>query len=61
MTVRLDELEAALGISRRLVQKEIAAGRFPRPVKCGRVSLWPVEVLREFLAQQAAGGRRSRY
>jgi predicted DNA-binding transcriptional regulator AlpA len=58
MTLRLDELEAALGISRRLVQKEIAAGRFPRPIKIGRTSVWSVEALREHLAQQAAVGRR---
>jgi predicted DNA-binding transcriptional regulator AlpA len=56
---RLDQLAEALGSSPRLIQKEVSAGRFPRPVKIGRVSVWPVEVLREFLAQQqAAGGRR---
>ncbi|HZW31424.1 MAG TPA: hypothetical protein VFF52_11995 [Isosphaeraceae bacterium] len=60
MTLRLDELEAALGVSRRLIQKEIAAGRFPRPIKCGRTSLWLLEAIREHLAQQAAGGRRVR-
>lgn len=57
MTLRLDELEAALGVSKRLIQKEISAGQFPKPLKIGRVSVWPVEVLREFLAQQAAGRR----
>jgi hypothetical protein len=39
----------------------VSAGRFPRPVKCGCVSLWPIEVVRDhLLSQQPAGGRRSR-
>jgi predicted DNA-binding transcriptional regulator AlpA len=59
LTLRANELEASLGLSKRLIQKEVSAGRFPRPVKIGRVSVWPVEVVREFLAQ-AAVGRRSR-
>jgi predicted DNA-binding transcriptional regulator AlpA len=59
LAYRLDQLAEALGLSPRLIQKSVAAGRFPRPVKIGRVSLWPVEALREFLAQQAAS-RRSR-
>jgi predicted DNA-binding transcriptional regulator AlpA len=60
LAYRLDQLAEALGSSPRLIQKEVSAGRFPRPLKLGRVSVWPVEALREFLAQQAAGGRRSR-
>src|SRR5262249_46947865 len=59
MALRADELEASLGLSKRLIQKEVSAGRFPRPVKIGRVSVWPVEVVRQFLAQHQAAGRRS--
>jgi predicted DNA-binding transcriptional regulator AlpA len=55
--LRLDELEASLGISKRLIQKEVSAGRFPRPIKIGRTSVWPVQALREHLAQQADGRR----
>jgi predicted DNA-binding transcriptional regulator AlpA len=55
---RLDQLAEALGSSPRLIQKSVAARQFPAPVKIGRVSVWPVEALREFLAQPAAGGRR---
>jgi predicted DNA-binding transcriptional regulator AlpA len=55
--LRLDEIEATFGVSKRLIQKEISAGRFPKPLKIGRVSVWSVEALREFLAQQADGRR----
>jgi len=55
LALRLGELAQSLGISPRLLQAEVAAGRFPRPRKIGRASVWPVEALREFLSQQAAG------
>ena len=59
LAYRLDQLAEALGLSPRLIQKSVAAKQFPAPVKCGRVSLWPVEVVRDhLLSQQAAGGRR---
>ena len=60
LAYRLDQLAEALGSSPRLIQKEVSAGRFPRPIKCGRISLWPVAIVREHLAQQAATGRRSK-
>jgi predicted DNA-binding transcriptional regulator AlpA len=60
LTLRLDELEAALGVSKRLIQKEISAGRFPKPLKIGRVSVFLVEALRQFLAQQADGRKVQR-
>jgi predicted DNA-binding transcriptional regulator AlpA len=55
LAYRLDQLAAAIGLSPRLIQKEVSAGRFPRPVKIGRVSVWPVDLLREYLAQRADG------
>jgi hypothetical protein len=47
-------------VSKRLIQKEISARRFPAPVKVGRVSVWPVEVLRDSNPQRVDGGRRWR-
>ena len=60
LAYRLDQLAEALGLSPRLLQKLVAARQFPAPVKAGRVSVWPAAVVRDFLAQQAAAGRRSR-
>ena len=31
MALRLDELAASLGVSRRTIERERSAGRFPRP------------------------------
>src|SRR5262245_21830074 len=44
LTWRLGEIAAALGISRRLLEQERAAGRLPKPdLRIGRVPLYKVE------------------
>jgi hypothetical protein len=62
LTYRLGEIAASLGVSRRLLEQARAAGRLPRAdLKIGRVSLWKVESIRDWLSQQAdRQGRRSR-
>lgn len=46
LTFRLNEIAAALGVSRRKVERERAAGRFPKPdLQLGRVPLWTRETL----------------
>src|SRR5271157_635400 len=46
LTYRLDEVAADLGVSRRLIERERAAGRFPQPdVRIGKVPLWTRETL----------------
>lgn len=56
LTYRLDEVAESLGVSRRTIERERAAGRFPRPDKViGRVPLWTRETL---VAWIAAGGVR---
>jgi hypothetical protein len=60
LAYRLSELVAALGVSRRLLEQERAAGRLPKPdLRIGRVSLWKVETIRSWLDSQAPrrGGR----
>lgn len=53
---RLDELPAMLGVSRRLIDSERAAGRFPAPdVRMGRVPLWSLETLQAWIRRR--GGR----
>ena len=57
MTLRLDELAAALGISRRALERERAAGRFPRPdLTIGRMPLWRPETIRRWINEQASKG-----
>ena len=56
LTYRLDELAAALGVSRRTLERERSAGRLPRPdLHIGRAPLWRCETIREWL--EKGGGR----
>ncbi len=56
LAYRLDELADALGVSRRAIERERAAGRFPRPdLTIGKMPLWRPETVRSFLER---GGRR---
>jgi predicted DNA-binding transcriptional regulator AlpA len=55
LAFRLDELAAALGVSRRAIERERSAGRFPRPdLTIGKMPLWRIETIRSFLEK---GGR----
>jgi predicted DNA-binding transcriptional regulator AlpA len=55
LALRLDELAAALGVSRRTIERERSAGRFPRPdLVMSRMPLWRPETIRRFLE---GGGR----
>ena len=55
LALRLDELPAALGVSRRTLERERSAGRFPRPdLTIGRIPLWRPETIREWVER---GGR----
>lgn len=50
LALRLDELAGALGVSRRTIERERAAGRFPRPdVRVGKVPLWRPETIRSWI------------
>jgi hypothetical protein len=52
---RLEEVAAACSVSRRAVERERAAGRFPKPdLTIGKMPLWRVETVRSFLER---GGR----
>jgi hypothetical protein len=55
LAYRLDELADALGVSRRAIERERSAGRFPRPdLTIGKMPLWRPETVRSFLER---GGR----
>jgi hypothetical protein len=52
LTLRLDEVAAALGISRRALERERAAGRFPSPdLVIGKMPLWKPETIRLWIAK----------
>ena len=43
LALRLDEVAAALGVSRRTIERERSAGRFPKPdLHLGRMPLWTI-------------------
>jgi predicted DNA-binding transcriptional regulator AlpA len=56
LAYRLDEVAAALGVSRRLIERERCAGRFPPPdLTIGRVVLWRPSSLERWMAAGGAG------
>jgi hypothetical protein len=60
MTLRVDELAEALGVSRRAIERERSAGRFPAAdLTIGKMPLWRVETIRNWLTQPDRQGRRS--
>jgi predicted DNA-binding transcriptional regulator AlpA len=55
LTYRLAEAATMLGISRRTLERQRAAGRFPRPdLHVGKAPLWKIETLRAWIER---GGR----
>ncbi len=55
LALRPKETAAALGISERLLWSKTNAGEIPH-CRIGRAIVYPVDLLREWLAQQAKGG-----
>lgn len=52
LAYRLDDLAAALGVSRRTLERERSAGRFPPPDrKIGKAPLWRVETIERWLLE----------
>jgi hypothetical protein len=55
LAYRLGEIAAAIGISRRALERERAAGRFPKPdLRIGKTPLWARETLVRWIS---SGGR----
>lgn len=48
-----------LSISTRTIHREIAAGRFPRPVKIGRSSRVPLDALENYVRRLSGLGAES--
>lgn len=49
--ITMDEAAGLLSISRRHLEREIAAGRFPRPLKIGRATRVPQTMLERYLSE----------
>jgi predicted DNA-binding transcriptional regulator AlpA len=50
LTCRIDELADSLGMSRRAIERERSAGRFPTPdLHIGKAPLWRPETIRDWL------------
>jgi predicted DNA-binding transcriptional regulator AlpA len=55
MALRLDEVADALGVSRRVIERERTEGRLPAPdLVIGRMPLWKVQTIKSWLER---GGR----
>jgi predicted DNA-binding transcriptional regulator AlpA len=55
LALRLGELAKSLGVSRRTLERERSAGRFPPPdLMIGKAPLWKPETMRRWMD---AGGR----
>jgi excisionase family DNA binding protein len=47
-----DDVARLLGLSRRWIERELSAGRFPAPdLRCGRRILWRPETVRAWVAK----------
>ena len=50
MTLRLDEVAACLGVSRRVIERERSAKRFPEPdLTVGKMPLFKVDTIRAYV------------
>ena len=58
LTYRIDELADSLGMSRRAIERERSAGRFPLPdLYIGKAPLWRPESVRDWLDSKKGGNR----
>jgi len=57
LALRPREAAKALGISERLLWGKTRIGEIPH-IRVGRAVLYPVDMLREWLAERIEGGRR---
>jgi hypothetical protein len=56
MTLRFDEVAAAIGVSRRVLERERAAGRMPKPdLRIGKMPLWRVETIHTWINSGGKG------
>lgn len=47
--VTINEAAARLAVCRRTIEREISAGRFPRPLKIGRATRIPLHAIQTYI------------
>ena len=47
--IKLKAVQQITALSRSTILRRIAENKFPRPVKYGKILLFPVEAIREFI------------
>jgi predicted DNA-binding transcriptional regulator AlpA len=58
MALRIDEVADSIGMSRRAVERERSAGRFPpADLHVGKAPLWRIETIRNYLSSGKVGSR----
>ncbi|WP_414664113.1 helix-turn-helix transcriptional regulator [Horticoccus sp. 23ND18S-11] len=57
LLITLKEAAARLSLSTRTLHREIAAGRFPRPVKIGRSTRVPLVALQTYVRSLSGGAQ----
>jgi hypothetical protein len=58
LALRIDEVAAAIGMSRRAIERERSAGRWPlADLQIGKAPLWRVETIRDYLSSGKEGIR----
>jgi predicted DNA-binding transcriptional regulator AlpA len=56
MTLRIDEVADAVGVSRRVLERERAAGRMPKSdLRIGKMPLWRVETIHAWINSGGKG------
>jgi predicted DNA-binding transcriptional regulator AlpA len=59
LAYRLAELAEALGVSRRTLERERSAGRFPPPdLRIGKAPLWRPGTVQAWIEDQSAAARK---
>lgn len=59
LLVSLDDAAKRLSVSRRTIEREIAAGRFPRPMKIGRTTRVSLSALLAYIEKLSGGAPAS--
>jgi predicted DNA-binding transcriptional regulator AlpA len=53
-TLRLEEVAGAFGVSRRTIERERSAGRFPRPdILIGKIPLWRPRTVEAWIEERS--------
>ncbi len=52
--MRLEAVEAAIGLKKSKIYEMVGRGQFPRPVKLGSVNTWPSSEVSAWIAERIA-------